>query len=62
MCDRAELLAWAPLQRGDPADEQGAFTSWEIQSAKSVELLLCVAAVGALTVVTARARPILAVA
>ena len=55
MRKRAKLLAWLPLQRGDPADEQGAFTSWEIQSAKSVELLLSVAAVGALTVVIARA-------
>ena len=62
MCGRAELLAWAPLQRGDPADEQGAFTSWEILWAKSVDSLTVAAAVGALTVVTARARPILAVA
>ena len=62
MCGRAELLAWAPLQRGDPADEEGAFTSWEILSAKSVDPLLSVAAVGALTVVIARAQPILAVA
>ena len=62
MCGWAELLAWAPLQRGDPADEEGAFTSWEILSAKSVDSLTVAAAVGALTAATPRARPILVVA